>query len=227
MHADKWLLDSFLERFEVMKYALTAIILTLMLSAAAFAHKADSIRSIDFSNFTYPGSRALFPTPEYETTKFTLRQGKSGDWRWGMTLWKVVYGDVTGDGIEEAIVILSVNTDGSAAVNHVYIYTLNKQRPKFLWGFESGDRAWGGLRKVYAKDGGLVIELWGKGTRLGGDLVGSEFTGLCCPKSFTRSYYQWQDGSFRQKGEAEILSNPMAGTNCYTCLPDYEKDGSQ
>ncbi len=210
-----------------MKYALTVVILTLILSITALAQQVDSVRSIDFSNFTYPGSRGLFPTPEYETTKFTLKNGKSGDWREGMTFWKVIYGDVTGDGVEETIVVLSVNTEGSAAVNHVYIYTLKNNRPKFLWGFESGDRAWGGLRKVYAKDGGLVIELWGKGTRLGGDLVGAEFTGLCCPKSFTHAYYQWQNGSFRQKGKVEILPNPTVGTNCYTCLPDSEKDGSQ
>ncbi len=168
-----------------MKNALAATTLTLILSAAAFAQEVDSIRSIDFSNYTYPGSRGLFPTPEYETTRFTLKGGKSGDGREGMTFRRAVYGDVTGDGVAEAVIILGVNTEGSAAVSHVYIYTLKDRRPEFLWGFESGDRAWGGLRKVYPQDGGLVIELWGKGTRLGGDLVGSEFTALCCPKSFT------------------------------------------
>jgi hypothetical protein len=142
-----------------------------------------------------------------------------------MTFQKVMYGDVTGDGAEEALIILGVNTEGSAAVNHVYAYTLKNRRPQFLWGFESGDRAWGGLRKAYPKDGGLVIELWGKGTRLGGDLVGSEFTGLCCPKSFTRTFYRWQNGGFRQQGGAEVLPNPMAGSHCSTCLPDSEKDG--
>lgn len=208
-----------------MKYGLAAVVLTFFLSLSALAQTVDSLRSIDFSNFTYPGSRGLFPTPEFPTTKFTLKNGKSGDWRRGMTFGEVIYDDVTGDKVEEAIVTLSVNTDGSAAVNHAYVYTLKSRRPQFLWGFEGGDRAWGGLRRVYPKGSGLIVELWGKGTRLGGDLIGTEFSGLCCPRSFTRAYFQWRKGSFRQNRKVEILPNPMVGTRCYTCLPDSEKAG--
>ena len=76
-----------------------------------------------------------------------------------MTLRKIVYGDVTGDGSEEAIVTFDVNTDGNAGVDQVYIYTLKNHGPRFLWGFEGGDRAEGGLRQAYADHSELVIEL--------------------------------------------------------------------
>jgi hypothetical protein len=101
----------------------------------------------------------------------------------------------------------------------VYIFTLRNNRPKFLWGFEGGDRAWGGLRRAYVQDGELVIELFGRGTYIGGELLSTEPAGLCCPRSFTRTHYRWRKGRFRQRGKMEILPNPMATTNCPTCLP--------
>jgi hypothetical protein len=192
----------------------------LLCPCAVLCQRAPSpIHSVDFANFSYHGSIGLFPTAEYPTKSFSLHNGKSGDWRQGMTLVKVVYGDVTGDRVEEAIVTLAVNTDGSAAVNHVYIYTFKRNRPKFLWGFEGGDRAWGGLRQAYSQNGELVVELFGRGTQIEGQLGSTEPVGLCCPRSFTRTRYRWRYGQFRQHGKMEILPNPTATTNCPTCLP--------
>jgi hypothetical protein len=195
------------------------IAVLVSVTAASSQRAAPSIRSTDFANFAYHGSIGLFPTAEYPTKSFTLRNGKSGDWRQGMTLVKVVYGDVTNDGVEEGIVTLAVNTEGSAAVNHVYVYTFKNNRPKFLWGFEAGDRAWGGLRQAYTQDGELVIDLFGRGTHIGAELSSTEPVGLCCPRSFTRTHYRWRNARFRHRGKMEILPNPTAATNCPTCLP--------
>ena len=197
---------------------LIIIVALLFATGATFAQGRHSIRSIDFANFHYHGSIGLFPTAEYPTKSFTLRRGKSGDWQEGMTLRRVVYGDVTGDSVDEAIVTLSVNTAGSAAVDHVYIFTLRHNRPTFLWGFEGGDRAWGGLRRAYAENGKLVIELFGRGTYIGGTLGRTEPVGLCCPQSITVARYAWRDGQFRRDSDLEILPNPRAKTNCPTCL---------
>lgn len=174
--------------------------------------KAKSIRSIDFDNFTYPGStygqRGGY-TPEQT---FTLKHGKWGDWRDGLTLKKVIYGDVTGDGQEEAILTFDQDTEGSAGVSNVYIYTLEKRRPKVLWAFESGDRADGGLRRISVSQGKLVVELYGKETKIEGSetTLTTEFGGLCCPKSFTRTRYEWINERFRQSGGMEIFPNPEA-----------------
>ena len=61
------------------------------------------------------------------------------------------YGDVTGDGIEEAMMMLGIETRGSAIPEVVYIFGLEHDRPKLVWSFETGDRADGGLRQVYAE----------------------------------------------------------------------------
>ena len=195
-------------------------VLLLSNYTAASQHSPSSIRDIDFANFRYAGTIARFPAEFRQTKAFALSNGKMGDWRYGFTFRKVVFGDITGDGNEEAIITLDINTDGSAGVDQVYIYTLKNRRPKFLWGFEGGDRAEGGLRQAYAEDGGLVVELWGRGTQIGGWLGNTEPVGLCCPKSFTRTRYRFHNGRFIKRGKLEILPNPQASTRCPTCMPE-------
>ena len=76
-----------------------------------------------------------------------------------MGLFHVSYGDLTRDGIEEAIVSLVVIVQGGTARPHIhYIYTIDKTKPKLLRMFDTGDRADGGLRQIYAEKGGLVVE---------------------------------------------------------------------
>ena len=174
------------------------------------------IRSIDFSNFTYPLAGDYAPSRGTQT--FTLKDGKfeesdiragRPDGGIGMYMGGVVYGDVTGDGAEEALVRLGVGTGGSAIPHCVYVYTLKNGRPKLLWAFTTGDRADGGLRRMYAEGGLLVLELYGKGTRVGGELYGTEeLVPACCANSVTRTRYVWRGGKFRQQGESEIFPNP-------------------
>lgn len=189
--------------------------------------EVNSIREIDFANFTYPGSTFEGEYQNaYPEELFTLNNGKYGDWRDGLTLISVSYGDVTGDSQEEAIINFSEDTEGSAAQNCVYIFTLDDRKPKLLWAFESGDRSEGGLRRVYAKHGELVVELFGKETTVG-DTSSSEFTGMCCPKSFTRSRYLWNDGEFQEQDGIEILPNPTTNSNCPACPPKRDKHVSK
>jgi len=109
--------------------------------------------------------------------------------KWAVFFQSVKYGDVTGDGIEEAIVSLGIQTGGSATPGLVYIYTFQRNAPKLLWLRSTGDRADGGLRDVYAQNGQLMVEL--------NSSVGSR--GDCCPTHFIRTSYEWRGGRFRQK----------------------------
>ncbi|HZH32784.1 MAG TPA: hypothetical protein VEY11_18600 [Pyrinomonadaceae bacterium] len=126
----------------------------------------------------------------------------------GMYLADVDYGDVTGDGVEEAMVRLSIHTGGSSMPNCLYIYTLKDNRPRLLWAFVTGDRANGGLRSIHAEGGKLVVELYGNGARIGGKLHGTEGAAACCAKSVTRTRYQWRGGKFRPVGRSEVFQNP-------------------
>lgn len=165
------------------------------------ASRNQSIRSVDFANFTFPWLSELGDPNE----TFTLRSGElkpsRGENRkvegMGITLQSIVYDDVTGDGEEEAMVVLSMVTGGSAIPHATYIYASQNSKLTLLWAFSTGDRAEGGLRRVYSDKGELVIERYSP--------VNSK--GDCCPTLFTRVHYKWQDNQFGQRGKEEALPN--------------------
>lgn len=170
-----------------------------------------SIRSVDFSNFTYPWTTDLAVAGSSKKT-FTLKDGdlpeKSDEV--GMSLLSVVYGDFTGDGAEGAIVVLEVDTTNGTAIPHaVYAYRLEEKLPKLLWAFSTGDRADGGLRNIYADQGDLVVELYGKGKVLGTDLYADDGTRAQTPYPyyFTQTRYKWDGAQFKQKGAPVVQSD--------------------
>lgn len=175
-----------------------------------------AIRQIDFANFTYP-SRPIYRDG---ARIFTLKDGKfkgrpgipGAPEPWGLpyplTLAAVVYGDVTGDKEEEAIVIINEKTAGTDCPDYAYIYGVEGNRVQLLWSFAMGARADGGLRNIYAEDGQLVIELYGRGTSVDENLYRSEDAPSCCPRSITRTRYQWRNGKFMRDAASEILPNP-------------------
>ncbi|MDX6271307.1 MAG: hypothetical protein QOD28_2530 [Acidobacteriota bacterium] len=174
--------------------------------------KPDSpIRKIDFENFSYP-----FPGEPKGRKKIKLHRGEQPPTRFGKygiphdvgyALSDVSYGDLTGDGVEESIVILGLIHSGSGISNYVYIYMLRRDRPTLLWSFATGDRADGGLQKVAAENGELLVELLGRNKVIGTDLYADDGTnkGDCCPDAFTRTRYRWRDGRFRLQGKPEVI----------------------
>jgi hypothetical protein len=170
------------------------------------------IHKIDFRNFSY-SSEAMDGTQ----TTFALIDGvykgpgispcpfTPAECFEPITLAAVAYGDVTGDDGEEAMVVLTESTRGTAIPYWVYVYSLNNDQPKLLWAFATGDRAQGGLRKVYADQGDLVVELYGEGARVDGEIYVGVPNGCCCPTVFTRTRYRWLDDHFESHGDSEVL----------------------
>jgi len=186
-------------------------------SSALQSPPKKSIRAVDFSNFSYPETEVLH-TPHSRKRSFNLKDGALPETRdkqgsvdgIGIYLSNVSYGDVTGDPQEEAIVTMSIVTGGSALPNIVYIYTLKGSKPRLLWAFDTGDRADGGLRRVKAENGYLLVELYGAGRILGKDLYAQDKTnrGACCPTFFTRARYKWTGNGFRLASKLKVLPNP-------------------
>ena len=176
--------------------------------------RSASVRALDFKNFKYPG--AWGPDIDTPSSPFRLAHGQQGDWRDGMKLDEISYGDVYGDQYDEAIVSLNVLTDGNQTRHAVYVFAIIRNRPRVIFFLESGDRAEGGLRRAYADKRQFVLELWGPGNTLASIDNIDRRSGLCCPKTFTRSSYQWRNGAFWEQS-CEILANPKANDNCPTC----------
>ena len=187
-------------------------------------HKATStpLGSFDFKNFTYPLPHG-WQNPD--GTDLTLTDGRrvpvskfiNDDMednekaearamrRIGMSHVTTKYLDVTGDGQEEAFVILKVETTGNAIPQLVYVYEWKNDRPELIWNFRTGDRADGGLKDMRIENGELVIELYGQDRFLLGATETGKITGdeeqLCCPNFFTRTHYKWNGRNFQMQGK--------------------------
>ena len=193
------------------------------------ATSASPIASFDFKNFTYPLPRG-WQNPD--GSDLTLTDGRvvpvakfvSDDMedeekvearasrRIGMSYVTTKYLDVTGDGQDEAVVILKVETTGAAIPQLVYVYEWQDGAPKLLWNFRTGDRADGGLKDMRVENGEFVVELFGQDRFLLGETETGKITGdeeqLCCPTFFTRTSYKWNGRNFLLQGKRLTYSIP-------------------
>jgi hypothetical protein len=166
-----------------------------------------------FANFTYP-SYPIFKGhyDSYQQKTFKLTNGifepefdKEGYIeRMGAYLKSADYADVAGDAIPEAIIVVGNLCDCSGVWYGIYVYDLkDSQHPHLLWAFQTGDRADGGLYKVYGKNGSLVVELLGAGS--GPGISPDKLRCATCAEEYTRRRYTWNGHLFIQKGKAEIV----------------------
>jgi hypothetical protein len=133
--------------------------------ALAVMLATQSIRRVDFANFTY----------SFDEAPLTLHDGRgvSGNPDLPLTFSKVEvsYGDLTGDGVEEAAVTLRF---GGGSI--VYVYGIEGGAPKPLGAFGPHYALDAPLKSVAIKDGTLVESL------RGGELVwrwdGSRFVNV-------------------------------------------------
>jgi hypothetical protein len=173
--------------------------------------------SFDFKNFTYPLPRG-WQNPDGSDLKLSdgkvmpvskfIDEDMANDEkiearatrRIGMSYVTTKYLDLTGDGEDEAIVILKVETTGNAIPQLVYVYEW-MDGPKLIWNFRTGDRADGGLKDIRFENGEVVVELYGQDRFIIGETETNKITGdeeqLCCPTFFTRTNYKWNGGSFQ------------------------------
>jgi hypothetical protein len=111
----------------------------------------------------------------------------------GFTLGSVQYDDVTGDGKEDAIVVIHFDTGGTQQSDYIYVYEFQNGRAKLIAYCYTGDRAYSGLYGVYGKGGLLVVELNDP----------SKMQGDCCSARFIRTKYAWRGGKFVPVGRRE------------------------
>jgi hypothetical protein len=199
-----------LKRYNHKMSALLALTVCI-LSFSGVATSRD-LRHVDFKNFAYPWSGP----PSWSDQLEWLNPSEPGqvrltDGRWaddaeveerskdslpfaGLTLESVQFGDVTGDGRENAIVVLRYDTGGTQFSYYVYIYSFKAGHPGLLGYFHAGDRAYSGLYQVYAQNKELVVEFFDPKKR----------TGDCCSSGFIRTRYRWRGGKFEAEGPTEF-----------------------
>jgi len=188
--------------------------LALMILSLTFvteAKTATTIREIDFENFVYPWSEPFFGVPsnwKWLTSEPCRRfralngihhfyeAGQDSDERKHAPLIRVdsvVYGDLDGDGAEEAIVALNYSEGGTANWDYLYVYKLQGGRPRLMGRMQTGSRADGGLVRTFVREKLLVVELADTAKRVAD----------CCSAGYVRVSYRWEEGAFLEVGQRE------------------------
>ncbi len=160
--------------------------------------------TFDFNNYTYP-----FPHgwQDRDSKELTLENGvrQMTEEKIGMSYVTTKFFDVTGDGEDEAFVILKVSTGSITIPQIVYVFNWKDEKPNLIWHFRTGDRAAGGLKRIYGDEGNIVVELFGRDRYIFTQMETSKIVGddvnLCCPTHFTRTRYKWQGNRFVLKGD--------------------------
>jgi hypothetical protein len=154
-----------------------------------------SIRDVDFFNFTYSedGSEGFYVKDGSFTAE--IDDGKS---LFILTTYEIVsisFGDLTGDGKEEAAISSIENTNLSTGrFSGGYVYTIKEGKPEMMYKIAMGDRAWGGIYKLEIKDG-LYYE-----SRYDGLLGSSDY------EYIIKIGYKWNGKEFIKKTCEEYIN---------------------
>lgn len=178
------------------------------------------VRKIDFNNFTFDWYPAWADAPA-TGRKVMLRDGEMNlDFGYGKEPRKfflidegIKYGDLTGDGNEEAVVVLGVITSGTARPNLVFVYTMSNERPKRLWVYETGDRWDYGYHAASITDGQLIVE------RYKPSII--EYRGqkhdMSSSDTYIRDYYKWGGSQFRRVQIETVPADPSDSAPWVRC----------
>lgn len=149
----------------------------------------DEIKKVDFKNFTYEP----FCGGD-EPEKITVKKGEysrdKGDDKLYFNVENPTYGDVNGDGKEDAIILSICNTGGTGQFSEGFVYEMKDGKPALLTRIEGGDRADGGLVSAKVQNGLLAVE---RNLEEGG--------GACCPEATETINYKWNSKKLVEQGK--------------------------
>jgi len=173
------------------------LILTLLITTAvSLASAQNDIRKVDFKNFTYTPS-CTGEKPDRVTVKDgeLSREKQEKDYvdRFYFKIFQVTYGDVTGDGADDAVVLSVCNTGGTGNFSEGWVYSMKNGKPAIVAEIPGGDRAEGGLRSARVENGLLVIESNDPGQN----------GGACCPQVVVTTKTRVSNGKLMTVGKEE------------------------
>jgi hypothetical protein len=185
-----------------------------------------TVRQIDFKNFTYAWSDPPENVPltwhwltSSPKLRFRAANGIHHFYNPGQDNYErkraplirvdsVTYGDLGGDGVEEAVVALNYSSGGTANWDYLYVYKLENGHAVLLARMETGSRGYGGLVKASIRDGLLIIDFADAERRVGD----------CCSEGYIRVRYKWQKDGFieegvRERGDLELREGKPDGSH--------------
>lgn len=175
-----------------MKKPLLILSLALIAVCAPLAQAQSDIRQIDFKNFTYSPA-CLEKNEKLRAKNGEYLRGTPGDPSSDLVYFKVVdvaYGDLTGDGAEEAVVSTLCNTGGTGQFTDGIIFTMRSGKVVEIGALGAGDRAYGGIDSVKIENGLLKVGRYG-----------TDSGGACCPEYIETAAYRLTGNKLVQVGK--------------------------
>ena len=180
------------------KYSTSLFVSTLDASEYRGISSADYLRLDDIKTFDF--RNALLPPVVGDIyRRMRVKDGEhrlSGDER-SRELWvdNITYGDLDGDGNDEAVVSLFHWGGGSGVFSDDFVFKLVDGLPKVIDRIGVGDRGFGGSRGLFIRNRTLFIERHDAGTH------GSP----CCPEFVVRYTFRWNGKHLFKAGESRRL----------------------
>jgi hypothetical protein len=170
--------------------------------ASSRSKKFRSIEEIDFANFTFP------PVEDCGEKPASLKMGRYEDKEVRVQLTpervspgkKIIYADLTGEKINQAIVPLYCDTYGNFFITEIFLYALRNGEPVLIAKLPESimerdykkyypdGNTWGGISKVAANNGKITFYKAADGYH-------------ACPKNDVRFEYAWNGKSFVLSGK--------------------------
>ena len=164
---------------------------------------AAAIQDIDFANFTYAPDTCGDDT---EREPFVVRAG-TGSSASGANLTveftKVAYGDVTDDGIEDAVVLVGCNAGGNASWVFPLVYTVDDAgKPERLGILTADGREERQVLSASISDGQIVTD----------EAVFLPDDARCCPSATGATIWEWDGSAFVVVNSTEAGGPTDGGT---------------
>jgi hypothetical protein len=148
-----------------------------------------AIRNVDF--FNWPHNAFCF-SDSPARNRVTVRNGEFTPRGRGFFLVRsVTYGDLNGDGNDEAVVIVLCNGGGTGNFTEGLIYTMRGAQPVVLAGIEGGDRSHDGIANIRIRDGLLEVGRYG-----------TDSGGACCPEYINTQTYRLTNNRLIEVGQS-------------------------
>ncbi len=173
---------------------------------AATAGAAPSVRSIDWLNRTY-GSGYKVENGVFEYAFDENGDQVAGDYqsedpdayveRGSFTVSPPEFGDVTGDGIEDAIILSVENGGGTGRFSGINVYTMRDGREVVLGEIPGGDRGDGGILDVTLEGQVVKVER----------MMSQDGDGACCPSKIQHERWRWDGKAFVEDVSARVLAD--------------------
>lgn len=107
---------------------------------------------------------------------------------------QIAFGDVDGDGREEALLVVSSNLGGAGTMICGYVFGLENGAPVLRATIEGGDRGDGGIESMKVQNGLVLVRRFG-----------DENSGACCPNRIEVEKWAWTGTALEQRGKSTSM----------------------